>query len=651
MKLKKLGLISISIFITFIFQILFSYYVLADNSIPSDPDWTIVDELTPNSKTSLNTVINNLIANKKTKIYIKDGVYNLNGNILIDQPNIIIQGQSKEKTKIKQTDAGSNSIEVRNTNFVIVSDLNIDNINGKISFLCQNSNNIQLKNCIIYGSSDSNAVAFFGKQCADDMYAVENNDLDDANIFDGNTVYSYLPDANVKDGIMFSKQKNGIVKNNTILGSRIAFYLSRNSELSYNTIKDSQTNGIRYTVPAYDNKIVFNFIENTKASAITVDRDSKGITPREYRSTGLEISNNTISNSRYFGIEISNLKSSTIKNNILNKIDFSGIYLLYCDYLDVKENKIDNCGLVKKNGNLWGWNENLNSGIFIDYMVTYSNIYSNQITNLNNLNPDCSFGVRIQADETNHYNNVTYNTINGYFEYGTSIRTGDPVYNIDLFNTINLKLRAVPTNIKTMSTLNDITVSWDSVTGVFGYYIEVDGVEINNGNNTSYVHPGLSSGTSHKYRVRVKGGQWSDIVNATALAPTVATSIEASDISITENKISNVDSVVKDQFKNVFNGGYTLRYSVGDSNIAEVDANGKVTAKAYVKGTNTTTLTISIEGTTMSKTINITVNKEIIIPPPTVATSIEASDISITENKISNVDSVVKDQFKNVFNG
>ncbi|MBU3109936.1 hypothetical protein, partial [Clostridium gasigenes] len=132
--------------------------------------------------------------------------------------------------------------------------------------------------------------------------------------------------------------------------------------------------------------------------------------------------------------------------------------------------------------------------------------------------------------------------------------------------------------------------------------------------------------------------------------PPVATSIEASDISITENKTSNVNAVVKDQFDNIMNGGYTLKYSVGDSNIAEVEANGKVTAKDYVEGTNTTTLTISIEGTSISKTINIKVNKEIIIPPPTVATSVEASDISITENKISNVNAVVKDQFDNIMN-
>ncbi|MBU3109818.1 hypothetical protein, partial [Clostridium gasigenes] len=68
-------------------------------------------------------------------------------------------------------------------------------------------------------------------------------------------------------------------------------------------------------------------------------------------------------------------------------------------------------------------------------------------------------------------------------------------------------------------------------------------------------------------------------------------------------------------------------------------------------GTNITTLTISIEGISISKTINITVHKEIIIPPPRAVISIESSDISIIENKTANVSAVVKDQFDNIMNG
>ncbi|MBW9159293.1 right-handed parallel beta-helix repeat-containing protein, partial [Clostridium tagluense] len=618
-----------------------------------DATWTIIDGTTDKANISLNTVINSLIMDGKTKFWIKDGVYNLNGSITINKSNIIIQGESKDNTKIIQTDSGSNSIETRNTNSVQVSELTIDNTIGKIAFLCQSSNKVELKNCIINGSLTNSAITFYGKQCANDIAAVENSDLDDSNIIDGNTVYSYLPDGNVKDGIIFAKQKNGKIRNNTISGSRIAFYLSRNSEVSNNTIADSNTNGIRCTVPAYDNKISNNKIENTKASGITVDRDSKDITTKEYRATGLEISDNTINNSRYFGIEVSNLNGATIKNNKLNKIDFSGIYLLFCDYLAIDSNQIYDCGLSKLNGNLWGWPENTNSGIFADYMVTYSEIHLNEITNSNELNQDCPFGVRIQADETNHDNKVTGNTITDYFEYGTSIRTGNPVNNIDSPNTINLKLKAAPTNIKTVSTLNDIKVSWDAVTRVSEYVIEVDGKAIDNGSITNYAHLGLTSGTNHTYRVRARGGQWSDIVNVSTLAIPVATSIDANDIEVTENQTANVSAVVKDQFNITMNSGFTLNYSIGNTNIADVDGSGKIIAKAYIEGLNTTTLTISVEGTSLTKTINITVKKAIIIPPIPpilVATSIDTNDMEVTENQTANVNALVKDQFNIIIN-
>ena len=187
-----------------------------------------------------------------------------------------------------------------------------------------------------------------------DIGLVETNDLDDNNVVDGNTIYSELS-GDSKDGVIFTKQKNGSVKNNIIKGSRIAFYLCRNSEVSYNTIEDSETNGIRYTVPAYDNKILYNTIVNTKASGIAVVRNNRDVTNEDYRATNLEIKNNSITNSRYFGIEISNLKNSIISDNNLNKMDFEGVYLLFADNLSIERNEILNCNLQQVNGKLWNW--------------------------------------------------------------------------------------------------------------------------------------------------------------------------------------------------------------------------------------------------------------------------------------------------------
>lgn len=60
-----------------------------------------------------------------------------------------------------------------------------------------------------------------------------------------------------------------------------------------------------------------------------------------------------------------------------------------------------------------------------------------------------------------------------------------------------------------------IIVSWDPVPGATGYDIEVDGTIINNGDNTTFAHNDLLSGTKHRYRVRAKSsvvtGQWSTL--------------------------------------------------------------------------------------------------------------------------------------------
>lgn len=71
----------------------------------------------------------------------------------------------------------------------------------------------------------------------------------------------------------------------------------------------------------------------------------------------------------------------------------------------------------------------------------------------------------------------------------------------------------VPKNLTAKATTSEITVSWDSVAGATGYDIEVDGEEVDNGTNTSYVHSGLAPNTFHTYRVRARNteetGEWS----------------------------------------------------------------------------------------------------------------------------------------------
>lgn len=72
---------------------------------------------------------------------------------------------------------------------------------------------------------------------------------------------------------------------------------------------------------------------------------------------------------------------------------------------------------------------------------------------------------------------------------------------------------AIPINVQAMPQQTEMTVSWDVVARAETYDIEIDGVVIDNGNKTSYMHQGLQPLTDHSYRIRAKNaggiGDWS----------------------------------------------------------------------------------------------------------------------------------------------
>ena len=87
----------------------------------------------------------------------------------------------------------------------------------------------------------------------------------------------------------------------------------------------------------------------------------------------------------------------------------------------------------------------------------------------------------------------------------------------------------IPQNLNTIPLSTSVTVTWNNVPGATGYDIEVDGVLVNNGPSTSYIHNSLAPGTHHSYRVRSinPGGksEWSSYVNTTTLVDTISVPI------------------------------------------------------------------------------------------------------------------------------
>ncbi len=106
----------------------------------------------------------------------------------------------------------------------------------------------------------------------------------------------------------------------------------------------------------------------------------------------------------------------------------------------------------------------------------------------------------------------------------------------------------IPVNLNAVPLSTSVTVTWNNVSGATGYDIEVDGVLVNNGPNTNYIHNSLTPGTHHSYRVRSinPGGksEWSGYVNTTTLLDTVTVPVNISatpalnSITLTWDKVS-----------------------------------------------------------------------------------------------------------------
>lgn len=64
------------------------------------------------------------------------------------------------------------------------------------------------------------------------------------------------------------------------------------------------------------------------------------------------------------------------------------------------------------------------------------------------------------------------------------------------------------------TTEDKIELSWPDVEGAHFYDVEVNGVTFNNGDNTTFIHSDLTSGTQHVYRIRARSliltGEWTD---------------------------------------------------------------------------------------------------------------------------------------------
>jgi len=141
--------------------------------------------------------------------------------------------------------------------------------------------------------------------------------------------------------------------------------------------------------------------------------------------------------------------------------------------------------------------------------------------------PDSQF-VHIGLEpDTKHDYRVRAKNISGYSEWST----------VSSIATVPLDEEGQPavslTNIVAIVTNSYITLSWDTVKPNALYEIEVDGVLIDNGEETVYHHADLAPGEFHTYKIRVKDGEvmgdWVALLSLSTQPnpPEVPTDIEA----------------------------------------------------------------------------------------------------------------------------
>lgn len=374
--------------------------------------WAVVDA----SGASAYATIESALAAGEPRIFVKNGTYPVSRMLVLDRPHLQLRGESAEGVRVVMTDRSQDLLVIR-ADHVKVSKLTLDcrTYQARAAVVEANANHVTLEHCTILGSSDCFAVFFAGRNVAagqDTLDAVERNDLDFNNTVQDNEVYS---DADW-DVLVFALQARGKVVNNTVHGGLLAFYLCNESVCAGNTILDSNRQGIAYSLPGRDNRISHNRILRSQASGIWVARNQEHPLPDTYRGQGLVIEGNTISSTRYMGLELSNVTGAVVSGNAIENTDFTGFYLLRADGTVLKDNTVTDAGQAYFRTPVYGFPARLSGGIFMDYQVTATQILENHL--LNTDQGGARFGIRSMAGNQNQGAVISGNWIQGSYPDG-----------------------------------------------------------------------------------------------------------------------------------------------------------------------------------------------------------------------------------------
>lgn len=229
-------------------------------------------------------------------------------------------------------------------------------------------NRNRLIGCRVMGSATTFAVFAAGASTSAGAQTITNfnsNTLQEGNVIEDNYLYSTWNG----DAFSFSLQKNGSISRNKCYGGRIAFYMTRNSNCSDNSIVNSANQGIFVGAPSWDNVISGNSIYMPASAGI------KQQNQLEHPVSGMNalrnaVFGNTVEKAGGIGIEINESQNCTFSNNTFDTPNGHGIYMQTASNNSV-------CGNVIRNPNEAG--DGTSAGIFMTSNVTDNSIANNEI--------------------------------------------------------------------------------------------------------------------------------------------------------------------------------------------------------------------------------------------------------------------------------
>lgn len=108
-----------------------------------------------------------------------------------------------------------------------------------------------------------------------------------------------------------------------------------------------------------------------------------------------------------------------------------------------------------------------------------------------------------------------------------------------------ITLPAIPTGLSGEVSSNEITLTWEPVPGAAGYELEVDGVPVDVGADTSYVHTHLPLNSEHAYRIRARNaavsGEWSELIVMTTrpgVPGNIQTTVTSTSIELSWDRVT-----------------------------------------------------------------------------------------------------------------